>query len=63
MIRLTKHRKTMRRESIAPAKLPKGVKVVPAPKNALQRELLSGPDIETSGGARTVHSKPKVAGS
>ena len=35
--------------------LPTGVKVVPAPKNAARRKLLSGPDISTSGGYRTVH--------
>ena len=40
------------------ATLPAGVKVVPAPKSAARRKLLSGPDIETSGGRRTVHSHP-----
>jgi hypothetical protein len=40
--------------------LPAGVKVVPAPKSAARRELLSGPDIETSGGCRTVHTHPVV---
>jgi hypothetical protein len=34
-----------------------GVKVVPAPRSAVRRKLLSGPDIATSGGARTVHSQ------
>ena len=38
------------------AALPAGVKVVPAPKNAARRKLLSGPDIETSGGRRAVHT-------
>ena len=60
MIRTTKNRKTKHPEAKPGESLPKGVKVVPAPKNALQRELLSGPDIETSGGARTVHTKPKL---
>jgi|GEM_PF-4574922 len=36
--------------------LPAGMKVVPAPKSAARRKLLSGPDIETSGGCRTVHA-------
>ena len=35
--------------------LPAGVKVVPAPKSAARRKLLSGPDIAASGGCRTVH--------
>jgi hypothetical protein len=38
--------------------LPAGVKVVPAPKSAARRKLLSGPDIETSGGCRTIHTHP-----
>jgi hypothetical protein len=60
MIRVTKNRKTKRVQTKARASLPKGIKVVPAPKSALQREFLSGPDIETSGGARTVHLGTKV---
>jgi hypothetical protein len=40
------------------AALPAGVKVVPAPKSAARRRLLSGRDIEASGGHRTVHSHP-----
>lgn len=40
------------------AALPAGVKVVPAPKSAARRKLLSGPDIATSGGCRTVHIQP-----
>jgi hypothetical protein len=40
------------------ATLPAGVKVVRAPKSAARRKLLSGRDIETSGGCRTVHSHP-----
>jgi hypothetical protein len=38
------------------AALPAGVNVVPAPKSATLRKLLSGPDITTSGGARTIHT-------
>ena len=37
--------------------LPTGLKVVPAPKNTTRRKLLSGPDISTSGGYRSVHSQ------
>jgi hypothetical protein len=37
---------------------PSGVNVVPAPENAARRKLLSGPEIETSGGSRTVHHDP-----
>jgi hypothetical protein len=40
------------------AALPSGVKVVPAPKSAARRKLLSGPDIENSGGTHTVHYHP-----
>jgi hypothetical protein len=40
------------------ASLPAGVKVVPAPKRAARRKLLSGPDIATSGGCHTVHAHP-----
>jgi len=40
------------------AALPAGVKIVPPPKNAARRKLLSSPDIETSGGRRTVHTHP-----
>ena len=40
------------------AALPAGVKVVPAPKSAARRKLLSGRDLETSGGRRTMHSHP-----
>jgi len=40
------------------AAMPSGVKVVSPPKSAARRELLSGPDIETSGGCRTVHTHP-----
>jgi len=56
MIR-SRNGKTKRPAPKRSATLPKGVKVVAPPRNALERELLSGPDIETSGGARTVHSK------
>jgi hypothetical protein len=38
--------------------LPAGVKVVAPPKSAARRKLLSTPDIETSGGHRTVHPLP-----
>jgi hypothetical protein len=38
--------------------LPTGVKVVPAPKSAARRRLLSGPDIEVSGGCRTANTQP-----
>lgn len=50
--------KNRRRKSPAKngiAALPAGVKVVAPPKSAVRRRLLSGPDIETSGGCRTVH--------
>ena len=40
------------------AALPAGVKAVPAPKSVARRKLLSGPDITTSGGCRTVHRHP-----
>jgi hypothetical protein len=40
------------------AALPAGVKVVPAPKSAVRRALLSGRDIETSVGRRTTHVDP-----
>jgi hypothetical protein len=42
-----------KRESAA---LPAGVKLAPAPKSAARRKLLSGADIETSGGLRTIHA-------
>ena len=38
--------------------LPKGVKLASPPRSAARRELLSGPDITTSGGCRTVHGQP-----
>lgn len=38
--------------------LPAGVKVVKPPNSAARRSLLSGPDIQTSGGLRSAHSKP-----
>jgi hypothetical protein len=47
-----KRKSTAKSETTA---LPTGVKVVLAPKNAARRKLLSGPDISTSGGYRTVH--------
>jgi hypothetical protein len=40
------------------AQLPAGVKVVPAPRSAARRALLSGADVAASGGGRTVHSHP-----
>jgi hypothetical protein len=48
-----KRKARMKAES---AKLPAGVKVVPAPKHAAFRKLLTGRDIETSGGCRTIYS-------
>ena len=60
MIRTARKRTHKQVASSLPAKLPKGVKVVPAPTNALERELLAGPDIETSGGARTVHYRKRT---
>ena len=39
------------------AMLPTGVKVVAAPKDELRLKLLSGPDIETSGGCHVVEFK------
>lgn len=53
--------KNRKRKTVAKSRaatLPTGVKIVPAPKSAARRKLLSGPDIETSGGRRTVHSHP-----
>jgi hypothetical protein len=50
-----------KRKSVATARtatLSAGVKVVPAPKSAARRKLLSGKDISASGGARTVHQHP-----
>ena len=38
--------------------LPKGVKLAAPPRSAARRQLLSGPDITTSGGCRTVHGQP-----
>ena len=53
MIRPVKKRKTKRNATALPA----GVKVIPAPKSASLRTLLTGPDIITSGGARTTHRR------
>jgi len=50
-----KNRKQKVASKAPTAKLPAGVKAVAAPKSAWMRKLLSGPDITTSGGARTVH--------
>lgn len=57
MIGSKNHKRKTAAKSRAAA-LPAGVKVVPAPKNAARRKLLSGPDIQTSGGRRAVHSHP-----
>jgi hypothetical protein len=40
----------------AAAALPPGVKVVPSPRSAMRRKLLSGPDIQTSGGCHAVQA-------
>jgi len=53
-----KHDKRKRVATGGTAALPAGVKVVPAPKSAARRKLLSGPDIAASGGCRTVHHNP-----
>jgi hypothetical protein len=53
--------KNNRRKTVAKrgtTALPPGVKVVPAPKSAARRKLISGPDIETGGGSHTVHYHP-----
>jgi hypothetical protein len=54
-------KKSDKRKTVAKrgtATLPASMKVVPAPKSAARRKLLSGPDIETSGGCHTVHYHP-----
>jgi hypothetical protein len=51
----SKNRKRKTAAKNAIASLPAGVKVVPAPKSAARRKLLSGADITTSAGCRTVH--------
>src|ERR1700722_7783933 len=43
------------------AALPDGVKVVPAPKSAAQRALLSEADITTSGGLHSFHNRKLAA--
>lgn len=40
-----------------PAPLHAGVEVVQPPKSAARRDLLCGPDIQTSGGGRSAHSR------
>ena len=53
---ITRKRKQKVARKTPSATLPPGVKVVPAPKSAALRRLLSGPDITTSGVARTIHT-------
>jgi hypothetical protein len=53
-----KHNKRKTVAKAGTAALPAGVKVVPAPKIAARRKLLSGPDIAASGGCRTAHHNP-----
>ncbi|HSZ58873.1 MAG TPA: hypothetical protein VK797_24755 [Tepidisphaeraceae bacterium] len=50
-------RKRTRKASGKQVALPAGVKVVRPPRSVARRRLLSGPDIATSGGSRTVHSR------
>ena len=42
------------------SKLPKGVRTTLPPIRGQHREWLSGPDIETSGGCRTIHAQSQI---